>query len=197
LPHFVYTVSLVSVMTAEGIEVLVSRLDLPAGRGEALLSCDERKRAARLRSQRDRRRFIAARACLRELLGRRLDIPAAALEIRRGPRGKPQLAGSDWRFSVSHSDDVAIYAFARGREVGIDLEAVRAVPEASAIAGHAFADAKAFLRWWTRKEALFKALGCPQSMSLEEIDVDSFSAWHVVNFRPLPGFVAALACEAP
>ena len=184
-------------MTAEGIEVLVSRLDVPAGRGEALLSCEERERAARLRSQRDRRRFIAARARLRELLGRRLDIPAAALEIRRGPRGRPQLAGSDWRFSVSHSEDVAIYAFARGREVGVDVEAVRPMPEASAIAGHALADAEGFFRWWTRKEALFKALGCPESLLLEEIDADSFPGWHVVNFQPLPGFVAALACEAP
>jgi len=38
-------------------------------------------------------------------------------------------ADSDLRFNVSHSNDVAVYAFSFGREIGVDLEAVRAVPD--------------------------------------------------------------------
>ena len=61
-----------------------------------------------------------------------------ALELDYGPRGKPRLAGgfaeSDLRFNVSHCGDVALYAFARGREVGVDVEAVRELRDADAVA---------------------------------------------------------------
>jgi 4'-phosphopantetheinyl transferase len=169
-------------------QVVVTRLDLApeAVRAHAaLLSAAERQRAVRFRLERDRRRFIVARARLRKLLAERLTAAPEAIELVCGKHGKPALAQGDLRFNVSHSGDVAAYAFARGCEIGIDIEEIRAVPEADAIAARTFSrgehDAYAalpphervlgFLNCWTRKEAFVKALGKGLSISLDSFDV--------------------------
>ena len=91
----------------------------------ALLSPAERQRASRFAFDRDRRRFMVARAQLRELLAVRLGVPPESIELAYGERGKPVLgrhfAESDLHFNVSHSEDVAVYAFSLGREIGIDV----------------------------------------------------------------------------
>ena len=162
------------------IEVVVTRLDTGAEAVSAaarLLTSSERMRAQRFAAEQDRRRFVAARARLRELLGSRLGIPPQDIELVYGRHGKPALApscaGSDVRFNVAHSGDVAVFAFSQGLEVGIDVEILRDVPEADRIAAGLFSRAEsevyrlldpgdrplAFFRCWTRKEALLKALG--------------------------------------
>ena len=114
---------------AAAVDVVVTRLDVGPGAlraSAALLSQEERHRAGRFAFECDRRRFTVARARLRQLLAARLDIGADSVELVYGERGKPALArrvaASNLRFSVSHCDDVAVYAFAFGREVGIDVE---------------------------------------------------------------------------
>jgi 4'-phosphopantetheinyl transferase len=197
-------------------EVVMARLD--AGPEEvrslrARLSDAERQRAGRFRYERDRRRFIVARARLRELLAARLDVKPQAIELAYGKNGKPGLAqryaDSGWRFNVAHCDDVAVYAFSRDSDVGIDIEAIRAIPEADDIAARFFSRREyaaysalaprdrplGFLQCWTRKEALAKALGDGLSMPLDEFDVSRASGWRLQSFSPLPGFVAALACH--
>ena len=164
----------------EGIEVVVIRLDVGAEavrRSIAVLSKTERHRAARMAFDRDRRRFVVARARLRELLAARLATRPDSIELTYGPHGKPAVApgsaDSDLRFNVSHSNDVAVYAFASGREVGIDVEAVRAIRDADDIAARFFSHREneaylaldprdktiGFFNCWTRKEAFIKALG--------------------------------------
>jgi len=151
----------------------------------ALLSAGERQRAARFRFERDRRRFVAARALLRELLAERLAARPETIELVYGKHGKPALARYDLQFNVSHSGDVAAYAFARGCGIGIDVEEIRALPEAGAIAARMFSrsenDAYAalparekqqgFFNCWTRKEAVVKALGDGLSLPLDQFDV--------------------------
>lgn len=197
------------------IEVVVAGLgaSAPALRAmSAWLSDEERRRASRLRADAHQRRFIVARARLRALLAARLGEPPQTLELVRGRNGKPALGprhdASGWRFNLSHSEEVALYAFARGREVGVDVEALRPMAEADAIAARFFSareravyDAAeaperpaAFLRCWTRKEALAKALGEGLSMPLEVLDACAApSGWRVETFHPLPGYIAALA----
>jgi 4'-phosphopantetheinyl transferase len=167
-------------------EIVVSRLDegLEAlAEWARLLSEAERRRASRLAFDRDRRRFIVARARLRQLLSERLGAPPESIELACGAHGKPALAGrfveSDLRFNLAHSGDIAVYAFSRGREVGVDVEAVRAIPDADAVAARFFSRredeayralapgerALGFFNCWTRKEAFVKAVGdglaCP------------------------------------
>lgn len=167
-------------MTDGAIEVVVTRLDGAGAeiRAAATVLCAaERQRAARFARERDRWRYIIARARLRGLLGARLDERPETIEFTYGRRGKPALAprfaASGLRFNLSHCEDVAVYAFAHDREVGVDVEAVRPLPDADEVAARFFSRAEnlaylalaagdrtqGFFNCWTRKEAFIKALG--------------------------------------
>ena len=105
----------VASFTDDGIEVVVTRLVVGAEAvraSAALLSDAERQRASRFAFDRDRRRFIVARARLRELVAARLGVRPEAVELVYGAHGKPALArhsaDSDLRFNVSHREDVAV-----------------------------------------------------------------------------------------
>ncbi len=196
----------------------------------ALLSDDERARAARFVRARDRRRFARCRAALREILGRLLDEPAESLRFRAAALGKPELDGgpgvaSALRFNVSHSAELAIIAVSRGRELGVDIEKLRGITEAERIVGSFFTKAEcesfaaiaeparlaAFLRGWTRKEAVLKAFGmgiAGLSAGYETgfgtsrltsgftlADPPRVDRWVIWEATPRPDFVAALAVE--
>ena len=158
------------------VEVLALRLDVLPDRARDLarhLSASERRRAEGLVVERDRRRYSVARGLLREQLASRLGVPPDEVEFERAPLGKPRIPHGELRFNASRSGEVVVFAFARGCEVGIDVEAVRDVPEADAIAAQFFSRREneafmalgardkplAFLNCWTRKEAFVKALG--------------------------------------
>ena len=174
------------------IEVVVTRLDVEpeaVRAAAALLSDVERQRASRFAFDRDHRRFTVARSRLRQLLGARLEVPPDSVELVYGKRGKPALArrfaDSGLRFNVAHSEDVAVYAFSPGREVGIDVEAVRVIRDADHIAARFFSRrenedylaldprdrALGFFNCWTRKEAFIKALGDGLYYPLDRFDV--------------------------
>ena len=174
------------------MEITVTRLDVEPETVRslaALLSDAERQRAERFALDRDCRRFIVARGRLRELLATRLAVRPESVELAYGQRGKPALAplfaDSGWRFNVSHSGEVAVYAFARGREIGIDVEAVRTLRDSDSIAARFFSPQEnaayqalspaekdiGFFNCWTRKEAFIKALGDGLYHPLDRFDV--------------------------
>ena len=176
----------------DAIEIVVTRLDAESEAVHAsatLLSDTEAHRASRFAFDRDRRRFTVARARLRQLLGVRLDVRPESVELVYGERGKPALArrfaASGLRFNVAHSDDVAVYAFAPGREIGIDVETVRLIRDADDIAARFFSRREneayraldprdkpvGFFNCWTRKEAFIKALGDGLYHPLDRFDV--------------------------
>ena len=153
-----------------------------------LLSEDERQRAGRFAFERDWRRYIVARGRLRQLLAERLGIAPHAVEFAYGRRGRPALAPALDRglcFNVAHSGEIALYVFARHRAVGVDVEAVRGLPDADAIAARFFSRReyedysalapvyrrRAFFSCWTRKEAYIKALGDGLYHPLDAFDV--------------------------
>jgi 4'-phosphopantetheinyl transferase len=160
---------------------LVDLADWPAEPAQACLSMQERERAGRFRFEADRRRHVAAHVALRDRLARHLGCSPADLRFEAGPFGKPFLAGlsSAWHFNLSHSADLALVALCEGLEVGVDLEVLRAVDDAPALASTVFgpgeqqalqqvagpARDRAFLQGWTRKEACLKALGTGFSLS--------------------------------
>ena len=181
----------------DGVEVFVERLNLSADNVctlSACLSADELVRAARYRQERDRARFIVARARLRGLLAEKTGVSPSSLSFDYGDSGKPFLRDNDVQFNVSHSDDLAAYAFAYRRQVGVDIEKETSLPEADAIASEYFsADERklGFFVCWTRREALAKASGVGLAKSLGE----SSRGWKVESFYPIPGVIAAVASE--
>src|SRR5436309_1175215 len=83
------------VLHADEVHVWRAPLDLPHDRLESLrgaLAQDERERASRFHFERDRRRFIAARGLLREILGRYVGLSPGGLWFGYTPYGKPHLA---------------------------------------------------------------------------------------------------------
>jgi 4'-phosphopantetheinyl transferase len=174
------------------IDVVSARLDvtLDAVRASAaLLSKEERQRAARFAFDRDRNRFVVARGRLRELLAARLGVPPGSVELVYGARGKPALsprfADAELYFNVSHSGDVAAYAFSHRREIGVDVERVRVIRDTDDIAARFFSRREneaylaldqrdklvGFFNCWTRKEAFIKALGEGVHHPLDSFDV--------------------------
>lgn len=191
-------------------EVVLARLDASPNELRALEAClspDEVRRADRFFFQRHRRRYVVARARLRQLLGERLGLAPQEIALVYGANGKPRLADEAMRFSVSHSGEIALFAFSKAREVGVDIEALRPIDSADAIAAHilsqrerrAYAAARdkvaAFLRFWTRKEALAKAIGDGLTIAPEKLDPSRAPGWRVHSFSPLRGFIAAVACH--
>lgn len=144
---------------------------------QTLISADEAERARRFYFERDRRRFVVGRGILRTLLGKYEGRAPRELAFRYGANGKPGLAMKAGTppvfFNVAHSEGIAVYAFTRVGEVGVDVERVRDLPEWETIAASYFlprelgriyacpADGRheEFFRAWTRQEALLKAHG--------------------------------------
>jgi 4'-phosphopantetheinyl transferase len=181
-----------------GVQIWLARLDSISPEEmkalRATLDSTERARAARFHFEDARRRYVAARAILRSLIGAALDMPAAALVFEYGSHGKPALARIDNQpselcFNVSHAEGLAIFALAWNRNMGIDLEAesrlgdpqklddlaVRVLSPRELSAWRALPDKAtrrlAFLRAWTRKEAYVKATGEGLFNRLQAIEV--------------------------
>jgi 4'-phosphopantetheinyl transferase len=155
-----------------------------------LLSPDEHARAARFGTDALRQRWIVGRATLRFLLGQALGIDPAAVRLRRGVRGRPELADEPrLDFNVSHTRDVALiaigHALSPASRIGVDIERTDRAVNADGLArkflsererdGLAPLDANArrlrFLRLWTCKEAMSKATGDALSAPFRDIEV--------------------------
>lgn len=150
---------------------------------------DEIDRADRFHFDKDRNRFTIARGALRELLGGYLNLPADQIAFVYGTQGKPSLTGphasSGIHFNLSHSGDVALLAVTLNRELGVDVEQIRADFASEEIAARFFApeecaklqtlpahqQADAFFNCWTRKEAYIKARGLGLSIPLDSFEV--------------------------
>ena len=111
-------------------------------RMRTILNPDETARADRFYLDVHRNRFIAGRAMLRDLIAGYLAQPPAAIRFEYNEWGKPALAAGfaacDLRFNLSHSEDLAMYAFALEREVGVDIEQIRADVASESIAENFF-----------------------------------------------------------
>ncbi|MBR1001967.1 MULTISPECIES: 4'-phosphopantetheinyl transferase superfamily protein [Bradyrhizobium] len=157
----------------------------PCG-GTALLSDAELQRASQFHFAGDRTRYVHVHACLRLILARYLGRRPREISYRMNARGKPELGDGAGllHFNLSHTDDLALVALA-DREIGIDIEALRPFEDAMDLAGRFFCEQEAaevrraapaeraeiFLRLWTRKEAVLKALGLGIGDGLDQVRV--------------------------
>ena len=174
------------------VHVWMSRLDVcepKLNELEQTLSADEQLRAARFHFVEDRNHYVTGRGLLRSLLGQYLAADPRELKFSYNPFGKPELAAAsgqaELRFNLAHSHGLALFAFTREREVGVDLEWIRPDFATNEIAERFFSraevavlralppemQAQAFFNCWTRKEAFIKAHGMGLSMPLDQFVV--------------------------
>ncbi len=154
-----------------------------------LLDPEERRRAARFLRPEVGDRFAAARGLLRLLLGRYLERDPARLVFRTGKFGKPFLRAVEtpaaFDFNVSHSGDIAAFAFSGRGRVGVDVEWIRTVRDMEGLlrrvgtpeerqrfrAAAAERRQRWFFRLWTRKEAVAKAIGEGMHLPFDRLEV--------------------------
>jgi 4'-phosphopantetheinyl transferase len=152
----------------------------------SVLSPEEIVQADRFHFERDRRSFVVCRGTLRWLLAFYAGGNAAQLRFRHGAMGKPYLSGSPaLQFNVSHSNGIALLAFALEQEIGVDVEFMRPEIDFAGLADHSFSEAERaevlacssqdraniFYQYWTCKEACIKADGRGMSVPLEQFSV--------------------------
>ncbi len=150
------------------------------------LSEDEKLRANRFRFPHLRVRYIAARGTLRALLGQYLSVLPIEIQFSYGEQGKPFLTDfPDFKFNISHSEDLAVFAFAKEITLGIDVEFINPKIDTEVIAPRFFSKNEAatllklsplkrppvFFNCWTRKEAFIKAKGGGLSIPLDQFEV--------------------------
>jgi 4'-phosphopantetheinyl transferase len=154
------------------LHVLLERPPVAIAEIAAVLSAEERQRAARFVHRDDAHRHILGRGLARAALGRLTGRPAADIEIVTSPEGKPSMPAGP-SFSIAHSGPIVLLAFAAEGRLGVDAEARRELRNMAGVARTTFcpdevaavsacteeARPLAFYRVWTRKEAMLKALG--------------------------------------
>ena len=198
----------------------LDRLDLDLDRLYGLLDRDEAERSGRFRSEQLRRRYIARRGQLRELLAQYTRHTPVSIRYICNDFGKPFLEDSDLEFNISHSANVCIVTIGHGRELGCDVEQRNPTFPSADTARAFFApgevrafemlersrQVEAFFNCWTRKEAYIKACGYGVSIPLDSFEVSlapgepaallsGCGDWSVKSFEPAPGFQAAVVAQ--
>jgi 4'-phosphopantetheinyl transferase len=149
------------------------------------LGAADRASIAAIRDGQERRRRLAAHIALRVVLERVAGEAVRGQDLVRESGGRPRLPGIE--FSLSHTDDLALIAAARGVDVGVDLERVRFVRvslarrrrilDAAGMLSETPLDVangeEAFIRAWVRIEAVAKATGEGLARTLTAL-----GAWH-------------------
>ncbi|PZG19905.1 4-phosphopantetheinyl transferase [Micromonospora craterilacus] len=195
----------------------------------ALLVAGERRRHAEFGDPHGRAAYLTARAVTRLVLAGMLGTPASELDFAAvcrqcgGPHGKPVLRSpsAPVTFSVSHSGRWCVVAFTVRTEIGVDVERIAlrggtlplralAPTERTVVTGPGVRDrTTAFVRYWTRKEALLKATGDGLSIDPATITVTgpdqpaALLRWdgtptptdppHLTDLAAPTGYAAALA----
>ncbi|GAC1425482.1 MAG: 4'-phosphopantetheinyl transferase superfamily protein [Ktedonobacteraceae bacterium] len=177
-------------VSADNVHVWRASLEMPDLIVQHLihvLSTEEMAKARSFRFEKHRLHWIVARGLLRTLLGWYLEEDPQQLCFRYNSYGKPSLESpiSDIQFNISHSRDLALYAFSFSRQIGVDVEYMRSDFDYEDLAKYSFspfereelravpveAKRQAFFNGWTRKEAYIKARGKGVSIPLDQFDV--------------------------
>ena len=170
---------------------LASLHEKNAGAFEKIISPDERARAGRFRFLAHGKQFIVGRGILRVILGRYLGMKPKRIGFEYNQYGKPSIGGkfvNEIKFNLSHSGDLAVYAFSRGREIGVDIESVLAFSIDEQIAAQSLTRreieflnmlpenlrARFFFKCWTQKEAYLKGWGKGLSFAANQIETSFF-----------------------
>jgi 4'-phosphopantetheinyl transferase len=167
---------------------------------------------------------------LRPLLAAYVGCRADELTLTRGEHGKPRLAAPlKLEFNLSHTHGGALVGISHEQALGVDIETRHRSRPVLELAGRYFAEAEAmalsrvaaphrqaaFLRLWSCKEAVVKALGRgigfglarvafaldaggePMHLNVIDASAGSIAEWQIVGLAPTPEHVGALAWRGP
>lgn len=200
-------------LTKQDVHVWRACLDVPIAlipQYQETLSLEEQTVAQRFYFDADSRRWIVARGVLRILLSQYLRTDPQSIHFHFNAYGKPALAfpsqGRLLQFNLSHSANLALYAFSWQRHLGVDVEYMRTDIPYDQLAQHSFsayeqtvlrhlsAEQKhqAFYNCWTRKEAYIKARGMGLSLPLDLFDVSLSPDEPVALLQSREGFQEGL-----
>ena len=181
-------------LTGNQVDIWLSSPDIGKSHIDSqikVLSGDEIKRTQLFHSIELKNNFIAARALLRFILARYLNVKPKELTFHYDDNGKPSLAGKFLKsgicFNLSHSHETALYGITLKRAIGTDVEKKRTNLSFEKIARRQFAPSEfelfqklpekekihTFFKYWTRKESLLKALGKGLHLSMKKFDVSN------------------------
>lgn len=179
----------------------------------SILSEEECRRAERFHRIEDKERYLATRYLIREIISELTNIDPAAIEFGKTQKGKPFLKKTpEIRFSISHSNSRIAIAVSKGYECGCDIEEID--PEKinnDLIQAHFHPNEillienekrdTSFYHCWTRKEALFKAIGTGLPDDLATIDSTpaentfGLSKYHLHTFHLSGDYILAVVTE--
>lgn len=190
---------------------------------EQNLSEDELIRANKYKFEYLQNRFIVARSILRIILGKYLDIKPSNLIFKYSNKGKPVLAKNlnylSIDFNVSHSENIALYAFTINHQIGVDIEHIRPIANLDKLAERFFhpreyklirvlepdKKQKMFFKIWTAKESYLKAVGEGIAGGLDKIEIDNcalkinnvfLKKWHLYEIETKLQYCASLAVNS-
>ncbi|STX51202.1 phosphopantetheinyl transferase [Legionella busanensis] len=216
--------SLFEVISTYDLELAPNRIDIwqfsltqaPINR-DIILNEEELARGNRFYFPHHKRRFSIARAMLRLILSRYLQLNPEMLTFSYNKYGKPSVINNkQLEFNISHSQDLAILAIGQQFPLGVDLEFFSARPY-KGIAKHLFSEQEqkelanlpsyyqplGFFNIWAQKEAFIKACGMGLSYPTEQFSVNIVSYGRQTIFDPLHqqlvslvSFMPAMACCA-
>lgn len=174
-----------------------------------LLTEDEQARWERYRFDKDKHQHLVTRALLRHCLS--LYVPGvdpAEWRFANNPYGKPAIANPlelPLQFNLSHTLNRVALAVTLEREIGVDVERIKAVDQVRGLAERCFTEGEnryifgsdlrghlrgdmegilwRFFKLWTLKEAYIKACGRGLSISLQALSFDPEAAPLRLSFR--------------
>ena len=191
---------------------------------QKILSHDELIRANQYHFLIDQEKYIIGRAATRKILSYYLEKAPESIMFSYNKLGKPYLKDTDLQFNVSHSQDVFLLGLTKEQAIGIDVEHCQPKLNFLEIAQTSFSDQEykrflllkssditlAFYRFWTRKEAILKAMGQGLFFPLDKIEVPFLpeekligknlafsnhpeSFWKITEVIPKEQYLAAIA----
>lgn len=152
----------------------------------ACLSREETARMMRYYFQKNRTEYLVGRAGIRHVLSTLTGVEPGTWKFQDGQWGRPELPAespfSGFRFNLSHTDNLLALAFARDRDVGVDVEFTGREGQTVKIADRYFSlteieelhslpedqQVSRFYDYWTLKEAYIKARGMGLAIPLRK-----------------------------
>ena len=150
----------------------------------SLLSEQEMSRLQKFVFEKEKLMYTVSHGILRIILGNKINIAPEQINYHFNQNEKPFVDIPDCYFNLSHTNNFFTIGFSNKHTVGVDTETHNRKMDWEHVAKLFFSESevqsiyaalpheqlKTFIAYWTRKEAILKAIGCGMVNNLKEID---------------------------